>query len=97
MEPLSALLSVLAAVIPPPWGPIIGAIVKVAPLIRAGLEIRAAMQKADPDLLKHIEEAAASAGLSPDLLAKRLFAPHQMTPEEERRWMDRASGWPSGG
>jgi hypothetical protein len=101
VDPLTAfaLLSRLAIVVPPPWGPVIAAAGKVLPLIAAGRSALAAVNAADPALLPHLRTGAATIGLSPRVAAKIIFAPHQLTAKErvaaEQAGFDRASA--SGG
>jgi hypothetical protein len=101
VDPLAALalLSRLAIVVPPPWGPVIAAAGKVLPLIAAGRTALAAVNAADPALLPHLCAGAAAIGLTPRIAAKIVFAPHQLTAKEraaaEKAGFDRASA--SGG
>lgn len=100
MDPIQLLgvLSNFAIFIPPPWGPLIGAIGQVAPLIGGGVEALAAINKADPALLQQLEAVAGQSfgGLDLSIVAKQLFAPHQMTAAErqaaEEAWFNRAAG-----
>lgn len=87
-------LALLARFIPPPWGPIIAAAINVVPLIEQGMSVVDAINRADPNLLKHLNAAAKSLGIGPEAVATIAYAPGRMSPEDEKRWMDRASGGP---
>jgi hypothetical protein len=85
MNPMQiiSMLSVVAVFIPPPWGPIIAAILKCAPLAQGAISaVETIMLQADPALFKHLQEAAAGMGVSQAALAKALFAPHTLSTAE---------------
>lgn len=100
MDPIQllGLLSGLAIFIPPPWGPLIAGMAKFLPLIEEGVVALEAVNKADPQLLPHLQAVAQQAFGGADLgtVAKQLFAPQQMTEDErisaEERWFRRAEG-----
>lgn len=82
-ELILGLLGNFAFLLPPPWGLIAGAAVKVIPLIAEGRTAWAAVNEAAPDLVPHIRALATEIfGGDHHLAANVLFGAHQMTPEE---------------
>jgi hypothetical protein len=106
MSLISGLLS-LVSIAYPPAAPVIGILEKVAPMVEeAAPVIKAAIsegpsafkaaQRAAPDLAKAIEELAGHVfgHTGEDALEKvtRTLVGHKMTPDDEQRWFERASG-----
>lgn len=87
MNPLQliGILSNFAVFIPPPWGPLVAAIAKVAPLVTEGVAVLQAVNKADPTLMPHLRQAASEVGVNIEVAAKVFFAPHTLTASESSK------------
>jgi hypothetical protein len=103
----------LVSIAYPPAGTVIGVIQKAMPLIDAAIPVvQAAIKegpgafeaakKASPELAKAISDISSHlfGSTHPEQLERvtsHLFGLHQMTTEEEKSWMDRASAPSAGG